>query len=73
MNIPSFFFSESRTFGRTDVHGGDKKRSWKCSYLEHAKLLGLMDLKMMESINNEEIRERREINKGQREGGKTES
>jgi hypothetical protein len=27
----------------------------------------------MESINNEEIRERREINKGQREGGKMET
>jgi hypothetical protein len=38
-----------------------------------SKLFGLMDLKRMESINNEEIRERREINKGQREGGKTET
>jgi hypothetical protein len=37
------------------------------------KLLGLMALKRMESISNEEIREIRETNKGQREGGKTET
>jgi hypothetical protein len=59
--------------GRTDVHGRAENHSWKSSYLEHGKLLGLMDLKKEESINNGKIRERREINKGQREGGKTET
>jgi hypothetical protein len=41
----SFFFSELRAFRLIDVHGGAEKRSWKSSYLEHAKIVWINGLK----------------------------
>jgi len=41
----SFFSSELRALGRTDVHDGAEKRGWKSSDLEHGKIVWINGLK----------------------------